>query len=134
MYQKEDVEEIKKVLGENLVMLAEYNNGDETRCIAICNILDLKTLDDLKKVDIIPMVFTKDEIKNAIDVFPVEFLNIKKRMNELMSRHTGQPIEVIEKATDRDNFLSAREALEYGLVDHVLERMPPMPARPDRVT
>ena len=94
MYQKEDVEEIKKVLGENLVMLAEYNNGDETRCIAICNILDLKTLDDLKKVDIMPMVFTKDEIKNAIDVFPVEFLNIKKHHKMLYGEDIFKNIEV----------------------------------------
>ncbi len=78
MYEKEDIEEIKKILGENLVTLAEYNNGDEVRCLAICNNLDFKTLTDLKKVDIVPMVFTKDEIKNAVDVFPVEFLNIKR--------------------------------------------------------
>lgn len=78
MYTKEDIEEIKKVLGANLLTLAEYNNGDETRCLAICNNLDFKTLTDLKKVDIIPMVLTKEEIKNAVDVFPVEFLNIKR--------------------------------------------------------
>jgi len=78
MYEKEDIEEIKKILGENLVTLAEYNNGDETRCLAICNTLDFETLNDLKKVDIVPMTFTKDEMKNAVDVFPVEFLNIKR--------------------------------------------------------
>jgi len=59
-----------------------------------------------------------------------EFLKIKKRMNELLAKHTGKPIEVIEKETDRDNFMSAREALEFGLVDQVLERMPPMPVSP----
>src|SRR5438105_852208 len=53
-----------------------------------------------------------------------EFLNIKKRMNELMAKHTGKPLEVIERETDRDHFLSAPEAVEFGLVDKVLERMP----------
>lgn len=94
MYQKEDIEEIKKILGENLVTLAEYNNGDETRCLAICNNLDFKTLTDLKKVDIIPMVFTKDEIKNAVDVFPVEFLNIKKRRIILYGEDIFKDIEI----------------------------------------
>jgi ATP-dependent Clp protease protease subunit len=55
-----------------------------------------------------------------------EFLNIKKRMNELLSKHSGQSVETIEKGTDRDNFMSATDAKEFGLVDHVLERMPPL--------
>lgn len=92
MYEKEDIEEIKKILGENLITLAEYNNGDETRCLAICNNLDFKTLTDLKKVDIIPMVFTKDEIKNAVDVFPVEFLNIKRHHKLLHELLHGEDI------------------------------------------
>jgi ATP-dependent Clp protease protease subunit len=58
-----------------------------------------------------------------------EFLKIKKRMNELLAKHTGKPIEVIEKETDRDNFMSAPEAMEFGLVDHVLERVPSLPPR-----
>ena len=53
-----------------------------------------------------------------------QLLRTKKTMNELLARHTGQPIERIEKDTDRDNFMTAREALEYGIVDHVLERLP----------
>jgi ATP-dependent Clp protease protease subunit len=60
-------------------------------------------------------------------------LRTKKTMNELLSKHTGQPLERIEKDTDRDNFMTAKEAMDYGLVDHVLERLPPsqMPARPE---
>src|SRR5262249_50879544 len=50
-----------------------------------------------------------------------EFLGIKKRMNELVAKHTGHPLEMVEKGTDRDNFMSANEAKEFGLVDHVLE-------------
>jgi ATP-dependent Clp protease protease subunit len=58
-------------------------------------------------------------------------LKTKRTMNEILARLTGQPLERIEKDTDRDNFMSAREALEYGLVDNVLERLAPgqMPAR-----
>lgn len=52
-------------------------------------------------------------------------LKTKKIMNELLAKMTGQPLERVEKDTDRDNFMSAQEAKEYGLVDHVLERIPP---------
>ena len=62
-----------------------------------------------------------------------EFLKIKKRMNELLAKHTGKPLDVIERDTDRDNFMSASEAMEFGLVDHVLERMPPLPVSPTAV-
>lgn len=94
MYEKEDIEEIKKVLGENLVTLAEYNNGDETRCLAVCNNLDFKILTDLKKADIIPMVITEDEIKNAVDIFPVEFLNIKRHHKILYGKDILKDIDV----------------------------------------
>ena len=53
-----------------------------------------------------------------------EFLRTKKTLNQLLARHTGQPLEVIEKGTDRDNFMSAAEAHSFGLIDKVLERMP----------
>jgi ATP-dependent Clp protease protease subunit len=45
-------------------------------------------------------------------------------MNEILQRLTGQPLARIEKDTDRDNFMTAHEAKEYGLVDHIVERMP----------
>ena len=47
---------------------------------------------------------------------------IKQRMNRMYSEMTGQPIEVIEKDTDRDNFMTAQEALEYGLIDRVIDK------------
>jgi len=53
-----------------------------------------------------------------------EFIRTKKILNDLLSKHTGQPVERIEKETDRDNFMSAQEAVEFGLVDQVLERIP----------
>ena len=59
-------------------------------------------------------------------------IRTKRTMNNLLAKHTGQPLERIEKDTDRDNFMNAMEAVEYGLVDQVLERLPPgqIPAKP----
>ena len=53
-----------------------------------------------------------------------EFLRTKDTLNHLLAKHTGQTIDVIRKGTDRDNFMSAPEAKEFGLIDKVLERMP----------
>jgi ATP-dependent Clp protease protease subunit len=60
-----------------------------------------------------------------IEIRTKHLLRTKKIMNEILCKLTGQPLERIEKDTDRDNFMSAREAQEYGLVDHVLDRMAP---------
>ncbi len=57
-----------------------------------------------------------------IEIHAKEILFLKQRLNEMLSRHTGQPIERIERDTDRDNFLSADAAAEYGLVDKVLNK------------
>jgi ATP-dependent Clp protease protease subunit len=57
-----------------------------------------------------------------IAIHAQEILKIKARLNELMAFHTGQPLERIERDTDRDNFLDAAEAKVYGLVDNVLEK------------
>src|SRR5262245_30538214 len=53
-----------------------------------------------------------------------EFQRLKKELNAILLRHTGQTLEKIEEDTDRDKFMSPREAQEYGIVDHVLERLP----------
>ena len=50
-----------------------------------------------------------------------DILKLKRRLNELYSKHTGQPYEVIEKTLDRDYFMSAEEAKEFGLIDQVVE-------------
>lgn len=52
-----------------------------------------------------------------------EFIRTKKHLNQILLKHTGQTLEKIEEDTDRDKFLDAKEALEYGIVDHVLERL-----------
>ncbi len=53
-----------------------------------------------------------------------EFQRLKKELNDILLRHTGQTLERIEKDTDRDKFMSPREAVEYGIIDKVLERVP----------
>lgn len=55
-----------------------------------------------------------------IAIHAKEILSLRAKLNELMALHTGQEIERIERDTDRDNFLSAQEAAEYGLIDKVL--------------
>jgi ATP-dependent Clp protease protease subunit len=56
-----------------------------------------------------------------IEIHAKEVLYLKRKLNEMMAQHTGQSIEVIERDTDRDNFMSAEDALKYGLVDQVLK-------------
>lgn len=53
-----------------------------------------------------------------------EFSAIKKRLNTILLKHTGRPLEEIERDTDRDRFMSAEEARDYGLIDQVIERAP----------
>ena len=55
-----------------------------------------------------------------IEIHAREILQIRQRLNKIMSEHTGQPMEKIEIDTDRDNFMSGQESVEYGLIDKVL--------------
>ena len=56
------------------------------------------------------------------EIHAKEILYIKEKLNGLMAEHTGQPLEKVSEDTDRDNFLSAESAVEYGLVDAILEQ------------
>lgn len=56
-----------------------------------------------------------------IDIEAKQILRVRRELNELLVKHTGQPLSKIEKDTDRDYFLSAQEAVEYGLIDKVIE-------------
>jgi ATP-dependent Clp protease protease subunit len=58
-----------------------------------------------------------------LEIHAKEVLRIKRRMNEILLKHTGQTLEKIEEDTDRDNFMSAEEARSYNLIDKVLERL-----------
>src|SRR4026207_1033816 len=57
-----------------------------------------------------------------------EILNLKKRLNEIYVKHTGQPIKKIEDALERDYFLTAEAAKDFGLIDKVIEKRPEEPA------
>jgi len=58
-----------------------------------------------------------------------EFLRLKQALNEILLKHTGQTIDKVERDTDRDKFMSAREAMEYGIVDQVMVRVPHLGTR-----
>ncbi|HEY9448957.1 MAG TPA: ATP-dependent Clp protease proteolytic subunit, partial [Gemmatimonadaceae bacterium] len=55
-----------------------------------------------------------------IEIQAKEILYLRAKMNELMAKHTGRPMEQIERDTDRDRFMSAEEAKEYGIIDSVI--------------
>jgi ATP-dependent Clp protease protease subunit len=56
-----------------------------------------------------------------IEINAKEILYLKQKLNEILSKHTGQPLEKIAVDTDRDNFMSADFALDYGMVDQVID-------------
>ena len=57
-----------------------------------------------------------------IEIHAREILYLKQKLNQMLAQHTGKTVEVIERDTDRDNFLSAADAVTYGLVDQVLDK------------
>jgi len=59
-----------------------------------------------------------------IDIHAREIINTREKLNQILARHTGQPIEQIAKDTDRDRFMSSEDARNYGLIDAVLEKRP----------
>jgi hypothetical protein len=73
-----NIEKIREILGKNLVLIAQYNTGDVKSTLVVCNELNFETLKNLKQLKEIPLVFATEELTNGIDVFPIEFLNIKQ--------------------------------------------------------
>ncbi len=57
-----------------------------------------------------------------IDIHAREILKLRQRLNEILAKHTGQPLEKIQADTERDYFMGSQEALEYGLVDEIIEK------------
>ena len=60
-----------------------------------------------------------------IEIHAKEILHIRERLNKILSNHTGQTMETISRDTDRDNFMSGPESVEFGLIDKVLDRREP---------
>ena len=59
-----------------------------------------------------------------IEIHAREILFIRERLNKVLADHTGQPLDVIARDTDRDRFMSGAEAADYGLIDKVLDSRP----------
>ncbi|MBS5737421.1 MAG: ATP-dependent Clp protease proteolytic subunit, partial [Clostridiales bacterium] len=57
-----------------------------------------------------------------IKIHADRIIKIKKDLKQILAKNTGQPLEIIERDTERDNFMTATQALEYGLVDKVIEK------------
>ena len=57
-----------------------------------------------------------------IEIHAQEIIKVKKRLNGIYAKHTGKPLEKVEKDMDRDYFMSAQDAVEYGIIDKVIER------------
>jgi ATP-dependent Clp protease protease subunit len=68
-----------------------------------------------------PMGGTQGQATN-LEIYTKEIVLVRERLNDILAKHTGQPVKKIAKDTDRDYFLSSQEALEYGLVDKVIEK------------
>jgi len=68
-----------------------------------------------------PLAGTQGQISD-IEIMTTEFQRTKKRLNELLADHTGQPLKKIQKDTDRNFFMSPEEATEYGLIDRVYDK------------
>jgi ATP-dependent Clp protease protease subunit len=63
-----------------------------------------------------------------IDIHAREILKVRERLNSILAKHTGQPLEKIQQDTERDNFMAADEAMQYGIVDAVLSTRQAMTA------
>ncbi len=59
-----------------------------------------------------------------IEIHARRIIEMRSKLNHILSERTGQPLEVIERDTDRDNFMEASKAVEYGLIDKVMEKKP----------
>ncbi len=94
---KDTETKIKEILGENLVTLAEYYTGDEKNLLALCNTLDFDSLQKLKQLKEVPFVFTKEELADGVDVFPIEFLNIRQHHKKLYGEDLLKDIDISKK-------------------------------------
>ena len=69
-----------------------------------------------------PLAYGMEGQASDIEIHAKDLIRLKRRLNEILAMHTGQPIERIERDTDRDNIFEADAAKEYGLIDTVINR------------
>ena len=91
------IEKLTDILGSNLVALVQYHTGDETRLLAVCNHIDFTTLQSIKPLKEVPLVMTKEELTDGVDVFPIEFLNIKQNYEVLHGEDCLADITISKK-------------------------------------
>jgi hypothetical protein len=91
------IEKLTDILGSNLVALVQYHTGDETRLLAVCNHIDFTTLQSIKPLKEVPLVMTKEELTDGVDVFPIEFLNIKQHYEVLHGEDCLADITISKK-------------------------------------
>lgn len=91
------IEKLTDILGSNLVALVQYHTGDETRLLAVCNHIDFTTLRSIKPLKEVPLVMTKEELTDGVDVFPIEFLNIKQHYEVLHGEDCLADITISKK-------------------------------------
>ena len=91
------IEKLTDILGSNLVALVQYHTGDETRLLAVCNHIDFTTLRSIKPLKEVPLVMTKEELTDGVDVFPIEFLNIKQHYEVLHGEDCLTDITISKK-------------------------------------
>ncbi len=113
---------IKEILGADLVMLAEYYTGDEEKLIAICKILDFDILKKLKTGRDFPLLFTREELIRGVDVFPVEFLNIRHDYKILYGEDLLKVIKISKKNLRHQLEFEFRSKLIHLRSEYLLSR------------
>src|SRR5438477_604227 len=82
----------------------------------------------LQRMAVVPTVIENEggSRERAVDIHAREILRLRQVLNELIAKHTGQPLERVVKDTDRDFYLSPEEAIEYGLIDGLIQPTTPV--------
>ena len=99
----------------------EYRNWEPRQNCKLLKELAERTLSDPRRSGFIKNIMegTAEEIL----IHAKEYARVKDRLNKILIKHTGHTMKKIENDTDRDNFMTAEEALKYKLIDHVIENM-----------
>ena len=97
-----------RLLKDRIIFLGEEVN-DVTANLVVAQLLFLESEDPNKDIHLY-----------IVGLDPKQIIEIRKRLNRYLSENTGQPIEVIERDTERDHWMSAEEAKAYGLIDEVV--------------